>query len=81
MMKLVVAGLIAGLSVAGTAAFAEDAPKPPKEKKVCRSEAVTGSIMARSTCHTKAEWAEIDSANAQNARQMLDRPQPSMGQR
>lgn len=42
-----------------------DAGKPAKEKKVCRRETVTGSIVgARSVCHTRDEWASIDAANA-----------------
>lgn len=39
---------------------------PVKEKKLCRREEVTGSIMPRSTCRTKAEWAAIDAQNAVN---------------
>jgi hypothetical protein len=80
MKMLAAAGLFVGLAGLAGSALAEDAPAPPKEKKVCRSEAVTGSIMARSTCHTKTEWEQIDSANARSARQMLDRPQPATGQ-
>jgi hypothetical protein len=36
---------------------------PVKEKKTCRVEASTGSMMAKRTCHTAAEWAAIDRAN------------------
>ena len=50
------------------------APKPVKEKKICRREAQTGSILGGpSICHTKAEWAKIDAANAQNADDALAR--------
>ncbi len=49
------------------------APAPKKEKKSCRREAVTGSIVGtRAICHTATEWAAIDKANAQNAAGMLD---------
>lgn len=72
-MKMLAAGLFAGLSILAGAAFAADTPAPPKEKKICRSVEVTGSIMPKSTCHTKAEWAQIDAANTravENARNM-----------
>jgi hypothetical protein len=50
------------------------APTPvATEKPVCRKEVPLGSIMAKRTCHSKAEWAEIDSANAgaaENARRI-----------
>jgi hypothetical protein len=34
-----------------------------KEKKICRREASTGSILPARICHTAAEWAQIDQAN------------------
>ena len=40
---------------------------PEKEKKTCRREEVTGSIMQPRVCHTKAEWAAIDQANQRSA--------------
>ena len=50
------------------------APTPvAAEKPVCRKEVPLGSIMAKRTCHSKAEWAAIDSANAgaaENARRI-----------
>jgi hypothetical protein len=50
-----------------------DATASKKEKKTCRREAVTGSIVGtRAICHTVTEWAAIDKANAQNADGMLD---------
>jgi len=47
--------------------------KPIKEKKICRQEDVTGSIMMARTCHTKEEWAQIDAENARNAQRVLGR--------
>jgi hypothetical protein len=39
----------------------QQAPKPKKEKKICRPlEPLPGSNMRRSSCHTKDEWAKID---------------------
>jgi hypothetical protein len=46
------------LSTAGQA----QAPAPA-EKKVCKSEAVTGSIMKKKTCRTKAEWDAMTAAS------------------
>jgi predicted secreted protein len=59
-----------------------DATKPPKEKKVCRREAVTGSIVGfRSVCHTRDEWASIDAANASSVSNTLGNARPSGAQR
>ena len=51
---------------AGTALQAQNtpsdaaSPKPAvKEKKVCRTEDDTGSIVPKRVCHTKAEWEAI----------------------
>lgn len=51
--------------------------KPIKEKKVCRRETSTGSIMPSSTCHTAAQWAAIDSANGADLERQRDQ---SVGQ-
>jgi predicted secreted protein len=62
--------------LAATVAFAVSAPaladekdsgaaqETPKEKKICRTETVTGSIIAkRRTCLTKAQWDQLEEAN------------------
>ena len=36
-------------------------------KKVCRSAMPTGSRMSKTTCHTNAEWGQIDATNASAA--------------
>jgi hypothetical protein len=55
--------LAAALAAAPTAVHAKaEAPKgekPAAEKKICKRETATGSIMARVTCRTKAEWDAI----------------------
>lgn len=43
------------------------AAAPEKEKKTCRREEVTGSLMQPRICHTKEEWKQIDASNSQNA--------------
>jgi hypothetical protein len=36
---------------------AQAAPAPPKEKKICTSETVSGSIMPKRVCRTQSEAA------------------------
>ena len=36
------------------------------EKKICKRDKATGSIMARSVCRTKAEWDAITAQSKQN---------------
>jgi hypothetical protein len=57
--SIALAGLFVAL-VPVSAAAQDDAeptagPKAP-EKKICRRVVPTGSVMAKTTCHTKAEW-------------------------
>ena len=55
-------------------ALAEDQAAPVKEKKICRREETTGSILGgRPVCHTKSEWAAIDEANRKNADDAMGR--------
>ena len=42
-------------------------PKPPREKKICRTEEVIGSIIPQSICKTAAQWQQIDDENQRNA--------------
>ncbi|HWU72106.1 MAG TPA: hypothetical protein VN137_01380 [Sphingomonas sp.] len=79
-MRFNTMAFVAGISFA-VPAFAQTAPatdpaapKPVKEKKICRREAQTGSILGgASICHTKADWAKIDAANGRNADDALAR--------
>lgn len=50
---------------------AATAPAPDAEKKVCRRVVSTGSIMPRTKCRTKAEWAALDAAANQAAEQVI----------
>lgn len=69
MRILIAAVMTCTLSSALLAQSDTQAPTPPpvKEKKVCREEENTGSMMRSRTCHTKAEWAQIDEANRRAA--------------
>jgi hypothetical protein len=70
------------------AAIAQDAPAadpatPVKEKKICRAETATGSVMAKRVCRTKAEWARLREQNERQNEAFRDRPRgagPTSGQ-
>ena len=64
--------LAATLALATGAAAKDKKPVDPN-KMVCRSEVPTGRFVAKSTCHTVAEWAQIDGANAAAAQTTLTR--------
>ena len=70
MKRLTLAMVVASLAIpaaAQTAADPSDKPaakQPNPNKRECRHEAQTGSLISRSTCHTRAEWAAIDDANS-----------------
>lgn len=76
---------ITAVAMLGTPALAQTDPstpptaaKPVKEKKICRKEPVLGSSIPQSTCHTKAEWDQIDAANQQNmSTRQVDTPAPN----
>lgn len=57
--KFCIAVLLAAVA-APVAATAPDTDKPSEEKMICKREIATGSIMARRTCHTKAEWQALE---------------------
>lgn len=46
---------------------------PVKEKKICRSEEVTGSIMPRQVCHTQAEWQRLKEAQQAELQRLHER--------
>ena len=46
-------------AVAVSPALANDSPEPVKEKKVCKSDNRTGSIMPKRTCRTQQEWDRL----------------------
>lgn len=62
---MLIRGLIGGsllLATVSVSAASDDAVKPRKEQKSCRSERVTGTRLARQICHTAAEWTAIEQA-------------------
>ena len=42
---------------------AQPTAAPVKQKKICRTEESTGSIMVKRICHTQAEWDAMSQAN------------------
>ena len=56
-------------------AASEPASAPAKEKRICRTmEPDTGSHFGgKRVCHTKSEWASVDTANGEAARSFSDR--------
>jgi hypothetical protein len=66
--------IAAGLLI-GTPTYAQTTPTvAAKDKKVCRRQEVTGSIIGtKAVCHTRSEWQQIDELNKRNAEDSLDR--------
>ncbi len=68
--------LVSAALAATTPAMAKDrgdaATLGNPDKKVCRYDGATGSMMRKRVCHTALEWKQIDEANAANARQMVN---------
>jgi hypothetical protein len=63
--------IAAALMAAGAQDVAPVAPpaaakpaKPQKEKKVCRTDPDTGSILPQKTCKTQGEWDALSGQNA-----------------
>ena len=59
--------VVAAIGLFSSVAVAQDAAPPVetapvKEKKICRSLMPTGSIMAKRTCMTRAEWAKFNAS-------------------
>lgn len=78
-LSTMVMGVLAFAVSAGAAAQKpEPAPSPAKEKKVCRSESVTGSMMPHRTCRTVSEWKQQDEANSAGVEAFRNRP-PTAG--
>ena len=75
MRKLMTLAALCALPTVLSAQAAAPAPAAAasKEKKICRQEDQTGSIMMHRICHTKEEWVQIDAENARSAQHVLGR--------
>jgi hypothetical protein len=73
--SLLVFGLLAGCSSApapAKPAAAAPAATADADKKICREEKALRSLIAKSICHTAAEWAAIDASQKQSAEKYKD---------
>lgn len=69
-MRFSVALTCATLALLASPALAKEKKPVDPDKKICRTEDTTGSIMpSKRVCHTKQEWATIDQENAQQTDQ------------
>ncbi len=81
MFRVIALSVAAGFATSAVAQAPQpSAPQvaaPVKEKKICRSENSTGSILPKRTCKTQAEWTATDAANRDVVEQR--RNQQTMG--
>ncbi|PNU06179.1 hypothetical protein A8V01_12555 [Novosphingobium guangzhouense] len=73
MLRFIAAAAVAAAAISPALAKDKDTQVVDPDKKVCRFEAPTGSIMRKRVCHTAAEWKLIDSAGTTQAGQMVGR--------
>ena len=61
-MKSIFVSAAIAIALTSVAASAQEAEQdPPREKKVCRSEKMTGSLTRRTRiCMTEAQWRELE---------------------
>lgn len=70
-------GSLCAIAAMSAPASAADT-KPQKEKRICRSETGTGSILPKVTCHTVSEWKQIEQLREDGVRGTLDRERSAM---
>ncbi len=75
-LLFIAASLLAAAPDAATPATTPT-PTPVKERKICRDEAETGSLISKRTCHTKAEWDAINKAAARDVDAFRNKPMQS----
>jgi hypothetical protein len=65
---VLIAALLAAMPATAVSAreTSDGADKPAKEKRICRRDPHTGSIMQRQVCKTRAEWDAADAAARAN---------------
>lgn len=74
-MRLAVSAVVLATLTCGVPAIAhaDDGAKAatPADKKICRREVATGSVMAKVTCHTKAEWDALTARGQSDSERAL----------
>ena len=54
-----------------TSVSAKELKPADPNQRVCKEVGVTGSRFTKKTCHTRAEWMQIDKANANEANEAI----------
>jgi hypothetical protein len=68
-MKSIFIGAAIAIAVTGVAAAAED--EAPPEKRICRTEKMTGSLTRRTRiCLTEAQWRELNARTQRGVQEM-----------
>lgn len=82
-MKSLILGLVcvllATLPLPAAAAQPANNKKSDADKVVCKSEVVTGSRFPKKICHTKEQWARMESEAKNLVRDIHNRPLPARG--
>jgi len=72
MFARVLAASLLSLSLVGAPAGAQDDEGPKKEKKICRTSKMTGSLTRRSRiCLTEAQWRELNNRTRKGVDEMV----------
>jgi hypothetical protein len=87
MLRVIALSVVVSLAVPAIAAPAETQTlaqqanaAPAKEKRICRTDTGTGSIMPKRICHTQAEWDSLNADSRKAAEDMTDNQMQHMGQ-
>ncbi len=84
MLRSAVAIAFATSLTLGTAAYAQTTPAEDgvkEEKKICKTQGVTGSRLNKTrTCRTAKEWDDLERYNKENAAKMTDMKGATNGQ-
>ena len=70
-LPFLVATAILSTMILATPVAAKDKKPQDPNKRICRSEVPTGSMLGKSICHTRLEWAAIDNQNQTNTDSMM----------
>ena len=65
--------ILIGLTMQAATAAPAAKPLANPNKRICRADTDTGSLMAKRICHTRAEWAAMDSEDGRYRNNFRDR--------
>ena len=70
-MKSILVGVALAIAVTGTAAAQDPQDEAPPEKKICRTEKMTGSLTRRTRiCLTETQWRELNARTQRGVQEM-----------